>query len=132
MFKLKRIINSGTSAPEPIRLPKKTNTTFHPGELLRLGVNGLTACAYIDYPDFISLGTYSGDEAVCFAVTEDMLFECECHDKTNTPRIGEQYDIYCDDYTALELGNLNSEGAATILGVNGNTITVKFKRIYMV
>ena len=132
MFKLKKIINSGTSAPEPIRLPKKTNTTLHPGELLRISMNKLAPCTSTDYPDFVSLGTYSGDEVVCFAVTEDMLFECECHDKTNTPRIGEQYDIYCDDYTALELGNLNSEGAATILGVNGNTITVRFKRIYMV
>lgn len=131
MFKLKTIANSGTSAPETIRLPKIAGKTFRPGELLRLESSRLNYCTSTSYPDYVSLGTFSGSDALCFAVTEDMIFDCECNDKTKVPVIGDRYDIYADSTSALELGDMNSEGAAIILAVNGKTISVRFVRNFM-
>ncbi len=132
MFILKKILNSGTSAPEPTRLPKQNNITVYPGEALHLNSTALSSCGYIDYPDYISLGKFTGDEMViCYPVTEDMVFECEWVGEAQEPRVGDAFDIATDTKNAaMYIGELNSEGPAVILAYDGKTALVKFRRIY--
>ncbi len=130
MFKLIKILNSGSNVPEPVRLPKGNNKICNT-EALRLENNKLIKCGYIDMPDYISLGDFSGNYVICYAVSEDMIFE-SIYTGDERIIVGSRYDMSTEPAGEVRnIGGINNEGPIVVLSHDNGVVTFKFSRTFI-
>ena len=93
MFHLVKILNSRSGAPEPMRIPLKTETTAQYGDLVQVfGGNAVRiTSAAIVIPTHYVLGKISATEILATPVTPDMIFETTVNGSPESLDPGEEY-----------------------------------------
>ena len=122
MFKLIRILNSGTNQPEPIRLPAQVNKTHYKGKLMKLVSGILMDITTTETPTHIVMEKKTAkpnDQTVlCYAVTPDMIFETESCEEPSSDMIGMKVDLFTDGTNMVGVSNYEGS-AATVYDLMG-------------
>ncbi len=134
MFRLIKIVNSGTNVPEPCKLPKPISLKIKSGMPLVMSDGKLAACTATDKPAYISISDApSGStEAVCYEVNASMHFETVASATPTALNIGKAYTLAIDsDGYVYGITAATTSGVATVVDVSGakaigDKITVKF------
>ena len=135
MFKLIKIINSGVNVPEPVRVPKDTETVILQGCAISTQSGLAINCAPSTVPKYIALANAAkGDtEVLCYEITDGMRFETVINTKPYSYMLGTKALFAVDDDgNAFGFGTEASDvGVMTITDLCGATnagdkITVKF------
>lgn len=133
MFKLIKILNSGTNTPEPMIIAK-ADAAIAQGELLVLSGGKLTKASATAKPTHISLSAAKAADAevACAEITPDMIFECPVAAGTpNTLSVGAKVCLEIANSTTVGVNTTTASGVATVynaMGASaiGDNILVKF------
>ena len=134
MFKLIKIVNSGTNVSEPCKLPKSLTTTMKIGMPLILKDGKVSGCGETDKPTHIAMcNVGNGDkEVLCYEVNSNMHFETIASISPTALSIGKTYTLAIDnDGIGFGVTAATTSGVATIIDLcgakaAGDKITVKF------
>ena len=134
MFKLIKILNSGTNVPEPQILSKTLTSKLKAGVAVKMSVGKATACAATEKPSYIVLKTPedSQSKVLCHAVNENMLFETFINADPSALSVGDKVTIGNDsDNLPGCVSATTTSGVATIVDLldakaPGDKIIVKF------
>ena len=133
MFKLIKILNSGVNTPEPVILPK-ADAALTSGELVLLSGGKLTKATATSTPTHIALASAKATdaEAVCAAITPDMIFECPV--AAGVPAnlvVGTKVCLEIQNGTTVGVNSTTTSGVASVYDTMaayaiGDKILVKF------
>lgn len=134
MFKLIKIVNSGVNVPEPIRMPKASETVIKAGTLLTVNAGVLKNCTATTAPTYVALADsiVGVTEATVAQIDHNMYFEAPVTAEPNALSIGDKVTLAVDsDGAAYGITATTSSGVATVVELAGATaagdkITVKF------
>ena len=134
MFKLAKIINSGTNVPEPIRLPKALTFEIVAMTPLTLFEGGLLPFENADGPAYFPLENSSADDndkVLCFKTQPNMLFEVPLIGDPENVYVGALVELYCANGVAVGVTDQMGLGACEIVDLcgataSGDKILVKF------
>ncbi len=130
MFKLIKILNSGTSTPEPVYLKKKDGVKYSIASPLVIRVGEADNAAVGDRPTHISAecGEERSDKLLAFRISPDMVFETVITESPVGLAVGDRVKLAVgDDGVAYGVGAVSEDGAAEITDFGaGNTVTVVF------
>jgi hypothetical protein len=134
MFKLIKIVNSGVNVPEPIRMPKASETVIKAGTLLTVNGGLLKNCTATATPTYVALADSpaGATEAVVAEINRNMYFEAPVTAEPDALAVGDKVTLAIDsDGAAYGVTATTSSGVATVVelaGANasGDKITVKF------
>lgn len=134
MFKLIKILNSGTNVPEPCRLPKTQSLKIKIGMPLIITDGKLAACSATDKPTHIALANATASEsyAICYEISKDMYFETVSTAVPSALILGKAYTLAADsDGFMYGITATANSGVATVVDIcnaknAGDTVTVKF------
>ena len=132
MFKLIKILNSGTNVPEPRRV-KNGGANIVAGCALNYSAGTVVSCTATSVPDCIAIcDAAAADEALVYDITPDMLFEVTVTADPASVAVGNALTLAVDeDGIAYGVTATTSGGVATVYDLAGasaagDKITVKF------
>ena len=132
MFKLIKILNSGTNVPEPRRV-KNGGASIVAGCALNYSAGAVVSSTATSKPDCIAMcDALAGAEAFVYDITPDMLFEVTVTADPDALAVGNALTLAIDgNGIAYGVTATTSGGVATVYDLAGATaagdkITVKF------
>lgn len=134
MFKLIKILNSGTNVPEPVKLPKPSTLSVKMGSALILADGAVANCTATAAPTYVAAQN-AGTDAVsvlCYCVSENMLFETTVNAAPTALKLGDKVTLGIDaDGSAVNVSATTVSGVATVVDLMGaasagDKVTVKF------
>ncbi len=133
MFKLIKILNSGSNVPEPCRIPTG-GLAFKAGAALTVADGTAAPCGATQAPKFIAMANAEATDTdvICYPVTPDMLFSVKVQENPAALKLFDKVTLYVDsDGMATGVTATTSSGVATVTDLEGaeaagDTITVKF------
>ena len=136
MFIIKKILNSATNAPEPVRLATDASQAYKYGTLLILKGGKAKNVAFGETPTHIAGETLSAGERVsilCYPLTSDLLIRTTIEGSPTSIKAGDKVALgFDDDEFADKVINDTEEGIATVVDIrgakkNGDYVYVMFK-----
>lgn len=135
MFIIKKILNSATNAPEPIRLPTDSTQAYKFGTLLILKTGKLRNVGFDEMPTHIAGETLSAGEKqsiLCYEISPDFLIRTIIEGSPTGIKAGDKVALGFDDVFADKVINDTEGGVATVADIrgtkkNGDYIYVMFK-----
>lgn len=135
MFKLIKIISSGSNTPDPCRMLTSSGISYKAGTALKLSSGRLANATATDKPEFIAVESAAAGEKttlVCYPVSADMLFEVPISGMPAMVKAGTKVTLSVDaDGYADKVSNSATDGVATIFDMreatkSGDSIIVRF------
>lgn len=134
MFILKKILNSATNAPDPLRLPIRSGS-FKTGTLITLDGGFATNTSFAQMPTHIAGETTSATKSqtlLCYELTPDLIFKVAIDGDPSELKVGDKIAICTDGTYAYKVMCDTAEGVATIVDLcgaknHGDHIYVKFE-----
>ena len=122
MFKLAKILSSGSNVPEPQKLPVESDMSFKYGAAIVLR-DGMAFNATVDEkPTHICGQNSKNDSAItCYPITADMIFETTIKGDPTTVYVGSKVKLSTEQGAAVGVSNVTSGGTITIFDLNGAT-----------
>ena len=134
MFKLIKILNSGTNVPESVKLPKSPDLDVKMGSALILSGGTVANCTATTSPTYIAAqnAVNGEDKVLCYPISPDMLFETVFNEPSESVVIGAKVKLCTDDDgSAVNVSADTASGVATVVDLMGaknagDKVTVKF------
>lgn len=124
MFKIKRILNSGSNVPEPIRLPVTASTNYKIGSALALSSGALINCTATTAPKYIAAQNFkagSGSSMLVYPITSEMILETTVSAAPTSLAIGNKVTLDVDsDSAAIGVTATTTSGVVTVFNLCGN------------
>ena len=135
MFIIKKIFNSATNAPEPVRLPTDNAQAYRYGTLLVLKAGKARNVAFGEAPTHIAGETLSAGEkssVLCYEISPDFLIRTVIEGSPTGIKAGDKVALGFDNDFADKVINDTEGGVATVADIrgtktNGDYIYVTFK-----
>ena len=131
MFRVSKIMNSGTNQPELFRLPTRENESYLVGTPLIMTAGMLTSPTNSETPEYIAAESASANEKselLCYKVNDDMIFEATLTSPLSDYTIGKNYPIQPNDY-GQGIGVIAADGDGPALLVGLGNSDDQFKNI---
>jgi hypothetical protein len=133
MFKLIKILNSGSNVPEPVYLPS-SGISAKAGTAMTLSGGALAHCPATTAPSYVLLRDLKATDtkALCFRISSDMLFETPIMGAPNALSAGSKVKLYVNSASAaVGVSADTASGVAKIVSLDGatsqgQTVTVNF------
>ncbi len=126
MFKLIKILNSHTNAPDLMTVKTNASEKIVPGDALFCYNGEATACPETMTPTYIAAGYSKGGSVLVFAVNSEMVFETT-HTGSGTPSIGGRFLIGMDASGASNtIGDDEMNGPIIIHDTKGKKPLIRF------
>lgn len=122
MFKLVKIISSGTNVPDPIRLNTTAGVEYRTGCALVLTSGALTNAGPTTKPTHIALESAKADEKstlLCYAITPGMIFEAPVAGNPGSIKPGFKVNMGTDGAFAYAVGVSQTNGVVTVVNTSG-------------
>lgn len=122
MFKVTKILNSGSNVPEPCRMYTTAGVAYKIGTALTLTAGKLTNATEDDIPLYIAGENAAADQKstlVCYPILPNMIFETTLYGSPSTAKCGTKVLLSCSDEFADMVTPNGDEGVATIVDVRG-------------
>jgi hypothetical protein len=123
MFKLIKILNSGSNVPEPIYLPVN-GINAKVGTAMNLTAGKLSHCSATVVPTHVLLKDVktSDQVALCYKISPDMQFEAPVNGSCASLYAGAKVKLYTNaDLAAVGVSNDTASGVAKIVSLDGAT-----------
>ena len=135
MFIIKKILNSATNAPEPVRLPVDSAKAYKFGTLLVLKAGKLQNVGFAETPTHIAGETLAAGEKttmLCYDISPDFLIKTTIEGSPTGIKAGDKVALGFDGDFADKVINDTEGGVATIVDIrgakkNGDYVYVMFK-----
>ena len=135
MFIIKKIFNSATNAPDPIKLPTDAASDYRYGTLLILSAGKVKNVEFGQTPTHIAGETVKAGQKtslLCYELTPDLLIRTPIEGSPLGLKTGDKLALGFDDVFADKVINDTEDGVATIADMrgtkkNGDYIYVMFK-----
>ena len=136
MFIIKKILNSATNAPDPVRLATDSAEAYKYGTLLILKSGKAKNVVFGETPTHIAGETLSAGErgsVLCYELTPDLLIRTTIEGSPTSIKAGDKVALgFDDDEFADKVINDTEDGVATIVDIraskkNGDYVYVMFK-----
>lgn len=120
MFKLAKILSSGSNVPELQKLPPAPDMSFKYGAALVLR-EGMAFNAMADEtPTYICCeNSTSGKDITCYPITADMIFETTLNGDPANIYVGDKVKLSSELGAAMAVSDVTSGGTITIFNLNG-------------
>ena len=122
MFIIKKIYNSPTSAPEPVRIATDSAEKYRFGTLLTLKSGKVKNTAYGEVPTHIAGQTLGAGEAstlLCYEITHDLLLAAPIDGSPAGIKAGEKLALGFDGVFADKVINDTEDGVMTVVDIRG-------------
>ena len=135
MFIIKKILNSATNAPEPVRLATDSTAEYRFGTLLILKSGKAKNVSYEETPTHIageSLAAGERGSILCYELTPDLLIRTTIEGSPASIKMGDKVALGFDGVFADKVINDTEGGVATVADIrgakkNGDYVYVTFK-----
>lgn len=120
MFKLVKILSSGSNVPEPCKIPPAPDTSFKYGAALVLR-DGMVFNAMADENPTYICGetTSSGKPVTCYPILPNMIFETTIKGDPTMLYVGDKVKLSLEVGAAMGVNDVTSGGFITIFSLNG-------------
>ena len=120
MFKLIKILSSGSNVPEPRKLPSAPEMTYKCGAALVLREGTVFNAMTDEVPVYIcGENSSSGNPITCYPITADMIFETTIKGDPTNLYVGDKVKLAMDLGAAICVSDVTSGGFVTIYDLNG-------------
>ena len=123
MFKLAKILSSGSNVPEPCRLRAISSMEYCCGGALVLNDGELFNADAGQMPMFISAENVGPDESketlICYPITSDMIFEVPVIGNPSSLYVGAKVKLAEVNGFTSAVSDVTSGGVATVFSTNG-------------
>ena len=134
MFKLIKILNSGSNVPEPCLVEKSSTLKVNMGCALVLSGGKASTCSSTSMPTHIARadGPKGTTSVMCYPITSDMVFETIIYGDPTVVFPGEKITLCSDeDGCTVAVTDELDEGVATIVDIGDakkfcDKISIKF------
>ena len=120
MFKLAKILSSGSNVPEPCKLPSAPDMSFKYGAALVVREGIVFNAMEGDMPTYIcGENSSDGKDITCYPITSDMIFETTINGDPTALYVGDKVNLHSELGAAMGVNDVTSGGFITIFSLNG-------------
>ncbi len=122
MFKIAKILNSGKSVPETVKLPVTASTDYSAGSAVALSGGKAAACTATVKPLYIIAADFKagdGDYVTAFPVTPDLILEAPVSAAPTSLKVGSTVTLSVSGSEAVGVTATTTDGVAKIYDLCG-------------
>ena len=113
MFRLVKILYSGSNQPEPLRIPGVVGESYIKGQPMKLDEGRLTRVASDEFPSYMTMESKTveeeGDTVLCYEITPNMIFDVTCYGDVIGSFFGRKVNLYSD---GIQLSGVSSKAGS--------------------